>query len=372
MPRQILPHLERLSRQIDGIISEYCRRLDDDFLFGAGAQIPQVATIFERVGSSPLYFSTEHLSLTELLTLIAYRYGFEAVQVVGYGGYAIVLGHDSTAPTAHQQRRVLRLVPEHHVRDVVAHGDPLHPHNVRLDDTGEPIRDAQQPLLLSDLFLLPRHTTRLAFYQRDGRVVQAGGYPASLHCQLLPEVRAFNSPELDQRMARASGDLLEAALASLGVSVADAHGGNGGALLGPDGQPLVRDGLYIPIVLDYGYYSQIEPQRLAALLLRYGLNREQLTAWWPARIPNDASPAALAHSITTSGLPRKAFGRLLYQLQPTLIDAAVWIEQTMANWRTTKERVYPPLRAQSRLTRLYPSFDEVIFPQRIEEYSFTV
>ena len=43
MPRQILPHLEALSQQIHGVLSHYRRMLDDEFLFGAGAQMPQVA-----------------------------------------------------------------------------------------------------------------------------------------------------------------------------------------------------------------------------------------------------------------------------------------------------------------------------------------
>jgi hypothetical protein len=149
MPRRILPHLESLSNQIQGIITHYTRMLDDEFLFAAAAQVPQVATIFDRVGTVPLHFRGEDLTLTELLTLIAYRYGLEAVSVIGHGGYAIVLS--SRAPDGDEdtsQRRVLRLVPEHHVRDVTGQPGNRREFDVRLAADGSPLRNPDYPLLL--------------------------------------------------------------------------------------------------------------------------------------------------------------------------------------------------------------------------------
>ncbi|GAB4511044.1 MAG: hypothetical protein OHK0046_08600 [Anaerolineae bacterium] len=387
MPDQILPHLVELSAQITGIVSRYCTMLDDEFLFGAAMQVPQVATIFDRVNSHRLNFRDEHLRLAELLTLIAYRYGLEAVRVMGHGGYALVLGHSGAPTLPDAQRRVLRLVPEHHVRNIIATTTPTYEFDVRLDADHEPIRHAQYPLILSDLFLMPRHTTKLVFYSPDGQVVQAGGYPASLHCQLLPEVRAFNSPLLDQRLAREAGDLLEAALATLGVSVADAHGGNGGALIGADGNPIVeRRALpngeirefYVPVVLDYGYYARIGARTLASILVRYGVTEEMVRACLKIHAPDYVMPQqtpwldCLSTLIEDSGLPRTTFGRLLYNTEHTWIDPTIWINLAEDQWRTTKEKMYPPLQAQSRLSRLYPDYDEVLFPQRIEEYTFTL
>lgn len=373
MPSRILPHLTALSQQISGIVAHYRRSLDDEFLFGSAAQIPQVATIFDRVGERPLHFSGENLSLTDLLTLIAFRYGFERVRVVGHGGYAVVLGNAETSTTP-PQRRVLRLVPEHHVRDIVASGDSPREFDVRLDATGEPLRDPAYPLLLSDLLLLPRHTTRLVFHDATGTVVQAGGYPAVLHCQLLPEVRAFNGARLEQARTRAAGDLLEAALATVGVSVADAHGGNGGVLVGSDGQPITYDTPdrpYIPVVLDYGYYSAISPRALAGLLRRYDVTPAAVRARLAAHRP-DMEADDLADLIDRSGLPRSWFGRLLLDSAAAKLNPALWIDRAEDQWRTIKERTYPPLQAQARLSRLYPDYDEVLFPQRIETYHFTV
>lgn len=381
MPRQILPHLENLSAQMQGIISHYMRMLDDEFLHGAAMQIPQAATIFDRVFRHSLHFHGEDLTFTELLTLIAYRYGFEDVRILGHGGYAIVLGHRHEGiPQGETQRRVLRLVPDHHVRDIIARPDNPHEFDVRLKDNREPLRDARYPLLLSDLFLMPRHTTKLVFCHEDGDVMQAGGYPAILHCQLLPEVRAFNQLEAHTTLVTAAKDLLQAALASLGVGVADAHGGNGGVLIGSDGQPVLHDAqgvpTYIPVVLDYGYYSRIGARSLATILTEAGVTRPMV-----ASIPSVASVAPqpgeslvayLTRAIEQSGAPRSHFGRLLYQARPGFLNASIWIDRTEHLWKTTKERAYPPLRAQSRLERLYPNYDEVIFPQRIEEYTFRI
>ncbi len=382
MPRKVLPRLESLLMQMNGIIGHYRQMLDDDFLFGSAAQVPQVATLFDRTWEHPLHFRGEDLHLAELLTLIAYRYGLESVRVVGHGGYAVVLGHRDPQPPG-QQPRVLRLVPEHHVRSILWSDQQRRPFDVRLDADNEPIRDPAYPLLLSDLFLLPRHTTKLVFCEADGRVAQAGGYPAILHCQVLPEVLPFNSADLNSVMVRESGDLLEAALATLGVSVADAHGGNGGALMRPDGQPIVRQPgapeqrpHYIPIVLDYGYYAQIGAQTLASLLVRYGVTealvREQLPAATPHLGRGQPWEQRLAHAIAESGLKRSAFGRLLTLAQPHFLELSVWIDHAASQWQTAKEKTYPALRAQSRLSRLYPDYDEVLFPQRIEEYTFTL
>lgn len=374
MPRRILPYLEDLSHQLGGIVAHYRRMLDDEFLFGAAMQVPQVATIFDGVDAHPLRFSAEDLSLIELLTLVTYRYGLESVRVMGHGGYAIVIGH---AEANTHQRRVVRFVPDHHVRSVVGERD----FDVRLDAHGEPLRDPDYPLLLSDLFLLPRHTTQLIFCDADGQPLQAAGYPAKLHCQLLPEVRAFEKPQLNRQMAQAAGRLLEAALATVGVSVADAHGGNGGALLGNDGEPLVvtrPDGApsYIPIVLDYGYYAEIGAKRLAGLLVEFGIEVEHVRAMLADKAPAYAPPwfapweACLAQWIAESGASRQDFGRLL--LHTPALDPSLWIDLATHRWQTIKEKTYPPLQTQARLDHLYPSYDEVIFPQRIETYRFTL
>jgi len=385
MPRQILPELEPLANQLRGIVSYYRALLDDEFMFGAAVQIPQAAAIFDRVAQRPITFAGEELRLNELLTLIAYRYGFMDVQEVGHGGYAIVIGHREGGVSAGDQRRVLRFVPDHHVRTITANGRPAYEFDVRLDASGEPIRDPAYPLLLSDLFLMPRHTTKLVFHDAAGQAIQAGGYPASLHCQLLPQVRAFNSPDLDRRLAEDAGNLLEAALATLGVSVADAHGGNGGALVGPDGTAIIRrnagetsGGHYIPVVLDYGYYSQIGVKTLAELLARYGVTPPMVEGMLARHAPGIALPhdgpwpVRLAHVIGHSGLPRSTFGRLLYAVDPPILDPSIWIDPAEDHWRTTKEKTYPPLQSRSRLSRLYPDFDEVIFPQRIEAYHFVM
>lgn len=395
MPRRVLPHLRDLSDQIGAILGYYCRILDDEFLFGAAIQIPQVATIFDRVNDRRLQFSGEALTLTELLTLIAYRYGFERAETVGFGGYAVVLGQGAPVdapPVEYGQRRVLRLVPEHHVRDVLFKPDAPNDFDVRLDAHNEPIRDPDYPLLLSDLFVLPRHTTKLVFLNGDGSPALAGGYPARLHCQLLPEVRPFAGSGLDQRMALEAGNLLEAALATLGVSVADAHGGNGGALIGADGQPIVvrtvlPDGRerrhYVPVVLDYGYYSPIGARTLAAVLMHHGVTGGSvagLLRQHPAMgalldtLADESRPlvARVAHVIEHSGLPRYAFGRLLYAVTPPILSPGFWIDYAEHHWKTTKERIYPPLQSQARLTPLYPDYDEVLFPQRIEEYYLTL
>lgn len=363
MPRQILPHLDALHNQMRGILNAYRRMLDDEFLFAAAVQVPQVAVIFERAGDAPLHFRGEALSLAELLTLIAYRYGFQQVQRIGQGGYAVVLGNPN--PAASQPRRVLRLVPEHHVRSVVADSAVTREYDVRLDEQQEPIRDPDFPLLLSDLFLLPRHTTRLVFQRSDGTIAQAAGHPAILHCQLLPEVKAFNEEGLNRQMAQQAGELLETALATLGVSVADAHGGNGGVLLGADGEPLVQRSSdagdaaqrYTPLVLDYGYYSAIGPRQLAALLWRHGV--------WEGQ-----SQTALAETIKQSPDTPGTFGRWLYRVG--VVNPNIWITPAQDRWQTIKEQTYPALRDQSRLSRLYPDYDEVLFPQRIETYTFQV
>ncbi len=393
MPRQILPHLEALSQQIHGVLSHYRRMLDDEFLFGSGAQMPQVATIFDRVADTPLRFSGEDLSLTDLLTLIAYRYGFEQIRIAGHGGYAIVLGHRTDSITSSEQRRVMRLVPEHHVRDIIADSDTIREFDVRLHN-GDPVRDAEYPLLLSDLFLVPRHTTKLVFYNSDGSQLRAGGYPASLHCQLLPEVHPFNyqphqrQAKLNRPMAEDAGNLLEAALATLGVSVADAHGGNGGVLVDRDGQPMVHqmrlsDGTlreqYIPVVLDYGYYSRIGSRTLAGILVRHGVTFEMVAQCMllhgRRRVQRrDDTPLieSIAQVIHETDLPRNLFGQLLYHVIPHRLDPFIWIDRADRHWQSAKEKTYPALKTQSRLSRLYPQYDEALFPQRIEEYEFTL
>lgn len=382
MPRQILPQLDSLLSQITGILAHYRRMLDDEFLFGSGAQVPQAAALFDRVWDYPLRFHGESLSLPELLTLIAYRYGMERVRVIGHGGYAVVLGNADTPPID-QQRRVLRLVPDHHVRSILHGPGQRRSFDVRLDSENEPIRDSAYPLLLSDLFLLPRHTTKLIFREADGRIAQAGGYPAILHCQVLPEVRPFNSAALQRLLIHESGTLLEAALATLGVSVADAHGGNGGALIGADGNPIIcqpadpkQQSHYIPIVLDYGYYSEIGSQTLAALLVRHSVTPELVGRHLPGVSAHLGGKRTweqqLADAIENSGLPRSTFGRLLTIARPGFLDISVWVQHAQMQWRTAKEKMYPALVAQSRISRLYPDYDEVLFPQRIEEYTFTI
>lgn len=385
MPRQILPQLETLSMQVQGIISHYTRMLDDEFLFGSATQVPQVATIFDRIAQHRLYFHGDSLSLTELLTLIAYRYGFEKVQIMGHGGYAIVLGNrDAPSTDDPAQRRVLRLVPDHHVRNIIAQPDKANEFDVRLTDKLEPQRNPDYPLLLSDLFLMPRHTCKLIFYDESGEILQAGGYPAILHCQLLPEARAFNQLKTNIAMANMAGDILEAALATLGVSVADAHGGNGGALMDSQGHPLQQDSqaglssMYIPVVLDYGYYSRIGARTLASVLIRHGVSSDAFRDRLLQAAPDHSFEQGgtlldfMTHEIDQSDLPRSHFGRLLYDVPSGFLNPYIWIDQAESHWKTAKEKAYPPLRGQSRLARLYPDYDEVIFPQRIEEYGFTV
>ncbi len=384
MPAQILPQLSPLLNQMSGIISYYRHILDDEFMFGAAAQIPHVATVFDRVGQGVLHFAGEDVSLSELLTLIAYRYGFEGVRMVGNGGYAIVLGHEDNTSFRPQERRVLRFVADHHVRDIVAKDAKQNDFDVQLNAHGEPIRGTQYPLLLSDLFLMPRHTTKLIFRDNTGSIIQAGGYPAILHCQLLPEIWSFTHSRLDQRMAKNTGDLLESALTTLGVSIADAHGGNGGVLIGADSQPILwqpahGDTHYVPVVLDYGYYAKVGSRMLATILIRHGLTpailRESLgieVSDTPPYQPTDAWITELRALIEASPLPRSAFGKLLHQLQPHRLNPDIWVDRAEHNWHTLKERMYPALQAQSRLSRLYPDYDEVIFPQRIEEYNFVI
>jgi hypothetical protein len=383
-PYQIRPHLETLAQQVNGIINYYRQMLDDEFMFNAGMQMPQVATIFDRVGNQPLLFQDEMLSLVDILTLIAYRYGFETVQRIGHGGYAIVLGHKVHPEIAREQRRVLRLVPEHHVRNILHQAqDPPRDFDVRLDENNDPIRDRKYPLLLSDLFLMPRHTTKLTFCDENGDVIQAGGYPAHLHCQLLPEVYPFTSSHLNVQQARSAGNMLEVALATLGVSVADAHGGNGGALVGRDGQPLMytvspTEQHYIPVVLDYGYYSRIGVRKLTTILVENGITREQVRAMLIHHGSDfqlgrsESWVVDLAEAIDESDLPRRAFGRLLYHAHVTVLNPSMWINRAEYHWRTIKETFYPALQAQSRLAQLYPDYDEVVFPQRVEEYTFTL
>lgn len=383
MPRQILPKIENLSQQVQGILSRYQWMLDDDFLFADGAQIPQVATIFDRMANQALQFQGDDVSLSELLTLVAYRYDLDDIHVVGHGGYAIVIGNRDIS----QSPRVMRLVPEHHVRNIVVESDNAPDFEVRLDDEREPIRDATYPLILSDLFMMPRHTTKLIFQTADGKPVQAGGYPASLHCQLLPRVHPFNQPGLDQQLARQSGELLALALASLGVSVADAHGGNGGVLMDADGQPIFHttrqsDGTlisqYIPVVIDYGYYSRIGTRTLAEMLIKSGVTHAQVQSCLLQHAPNtrvedrQLSVDSLATIMDQSGLSPAIFGRLLYDILPARLNPLMWINHATHHWQTAKERTYPPLKTRSRLARLYPEFDEVVFPQRIEEYTFVI
>jgi hypothetical protein len=247
------------------------------------------------------------------------------------------------------------------------------------------------------LFLVPRHTTKLVFQQADGEMLRAGGYPASLHCQLLPEVRPFNvslqsgasrQEALNSRMAEEAGHLLEAALATLGVSVADAHGGNGGVLVGKDGRPIIHrtrlsDGTlreqYIPVVLDYGYYSRIGPRTLADVLVRYGVTFEMVAQCMVLNGRKRVQPRdnlSAVENITTvienTDLPRHIFGRLLYRVIPHRLDPFIWIDRADRHWQSVKEKTYPPLEAQSRLSRLYPQYQEVLFPQRIEQYAFTL
>jgi len=363
MPRRILPHLDTLHSQMRSILNMYQRMLDDEFLFAAAVQVPQVAVIFDQAGEKPLSFRGEILSLAEILTLVAYRYGFDSVRRVGQGGYAVVLGNKTIS--VDQPRRVLRLVPEHHVRNVVADSQPPHEFDVRLDAEQEPIRDPAYPLLLSDLFLLPRHTTRLVFRQADGEIATAAGHPAILHCQLLPEMKPLNGDGLNRQMAQQAGDLLEAALATLGVSVADAHGGNGGVLIGEDGEPIVHavtenDQHYIPLVIDYGYYSSIGARKLAQLLLHYA-----------ATDPNmPSSQSTLADMISQADQSPGQFGRRLHTA--SVVEPRTWIMPAEHRWQTVKEQTYPALRAQSRLSQLYPDYDEVLFPQRIETYTFHI
>jgi len=388
--------LTQLQQQISGILRTFTNMLDDDFLFAAAAQVPQVATIIDAATPYALPFGYQHIDLPQLLAMVAYRYGFTDVAYQGHGGYAIVMRHAQTTSEVRpgtDYRRVLRLVPDHHVQDVMGKPGQPQPFDVRLNAQNETIRDATYPLLLSDVFLLPRHTTRVVFHNQKGQVIQAGGKPAILHCQLLPQVIPLNGDGLNRQMAQEAGILLEAALATLGVSVADAHGGNGGILVDQNNQPVVvtQSGRgaqqYIPVVLDYGYYSQIEPKRLAQVLIHYSVTpqmmmdllaaaaiptdeREQLTA--ALRQESSSQQDLFAAVIGQSSLPRADFGKLLYALQPPILSPDMWIEPSEAHWRTIKERNYPPLHGQSRLNTVYPTYDEIIFPQRIEEYHFVL
>lgn len=389
------PVFQTLARQLHGIMMSFQRMLDDDFVFGSAQSVPQVATIFERVGSQPLPFAGTTMPLSELLALIAYRYGFKSVKYVGHGGYAIVVGHDEDdlpAPLQDNEkfdtRRVLRFVPHHHVQDVLGKPQHLRPFDVRLDAHNEPIRYAGYPLLLSDIFLLPRHTTRLVFRDSHGQVLQAGGHPAILHCQLLPEVIPLNDHGLRTPLAIQAGELLATVLAALGVKVADAHGGNGGVLTDKAGKPLVYQHphapypeQYIPVVLDYGFYTTIHLRSLATLLAQKGVTVPMLLALIN-RSGVDTTPylefeklgkdleTRLLHIMETSGLSPHTLGRLLFQVQPPILHPHMWLERAMSVWRTTKEKSYPALQDQERLATLYPAYDEIVFPQRIEEYHF--
>lgn len=384
------PEIVALSKQMGGFSYHYRNMLDDEFMFSAGMQVPQVATFFDLVGDKPLSFRDQELAFPDLLALIAYRYGLEKIRLMGHGGYAIVFGHAPGSKILYNEetRRVLRLVPEHHVRNVLPQTYPPNEYDVELDANFEPIRHPYYPLLISDLFLLPRHTTKLVFHWESGNVAQASGYPAMLHCQLLPEVRVFRNEGLDRRMAKEAGETLEIALATLGVSVADAHGGNGGVMVGQDGQPLIYRGnapdgavreQYIPVVLDYGYYSLIGAKTLAAILVRYEVSvqmvRSCLSRKKLATIVDDPDKPPverIANFIARSDLPRYVFGRLLYQIQPPRLNPHIWISHAEAQWETAKERTYPALQQQARLKNFYPAYDEVVFPQRIETYPFTV
>lgn len=400
MPEHIVPHLERLTRQINGIFSYYSRMLDDEFLFAAGAQVPQAATIFDATAGKAVSFSGGNLSIPYLIALIAYRYGFTGLERIGHGGYAVAFSHDSHSrqhhqqsalPDAHEVRRVLRLVPDHHVPDITGSPQQFRPFDVELDADNNPIRRSDYPLLLSDVFLLPRHTTRLVFHTDDGDIIPAGGRPAILHCQVLPQVIPLNSSDLNRQMAHEAGELLEIALATLGVRVADAHGGNGGVLVGMDGNPLLfsyrlPDGTpaqqYIPVVLDYGYYSQIEASRLADLLIYHGVTTAMMQETMDthlhgaqhdglrAILQDDHCPLKVRFStiIAQSGLDRAIFGRILYRVEPPGLLPEIWIHRTQQVWETIKEQSYPPLNHQSRLETIYPAYDEMLFPQHIEEY----
>lgn len=397
MAQRTAPALERLAQQFEGIINTYRRMLDDEFLFASAAQVPQAAVILDAASGRGLSFEGHRMNLADVLALIAYRYGFTGIEPMGQGGYAIVVGHhpDSEAEALmsvdREVRRVMRLVPDHHVRDVMGGGDYLRPFDVRLDADNEPIRDPDYPLLLSDVFLLPRHTTRLVFYDEAGHVIQASGRPAILHCQVLPEVVPMNASGLNRQMAETAGELLEAALATLGVSVADAHGGNGGVLVGRNGKPLTfemhGEMHYIPVVLDYGYYAEIGPRTLASVLIRRGLDGERLSAWLEAlavteaerrsmreMLMDDDSPLERRLGAMISALPvtRAEVGRLLLMVDPPVLRPDIWIERSEQQWRTTKEKNYPPLEDQARLNTIYPAYDEILFPQRIEEYRLTV
>lgn len=346
--------LDHLTGQFSGVFNYYRRMLDDEFIFASAAQVPQAATIFDTAAGNRLYFGGQALTLAQILALIAYRYGFSSVRRVGHGGYAVVVGHDPAEaipadPLDTDLRRVIRMVPDHHVQNVLGHADRPRPFDVRLDAHNEPIRDPNYPLLISDVFLLPRHTIRLVLVDGNGGVMQAGGWPAILHCQLLPEVVPLNDSRLDRRMALAAGEMLATALAALGVVVADAHGGNGGVLLGRSGDPLtfhdpVTDQQqYFPVVLDYGYYAEIGPRTLSEVLARAGV-------------------------MATAADDRWQVARLLYQAH--LFRPEIWIDRSETRWKTVKEKSYPPLHHQSRL--IYPAFDEILFPQRIETYHIPI
>lgn len=383
------PILEQLTRQIGGIMAGYQRMLDDEFMFAARVQVPQVATIFDFAQEHPFTWKGETRTLAQWLALIAYRYGFRSVTRLGHGGYAVVLGHGADrdpARDAMPSRRVLRLVPEHHVQNIVREGpfDDARPFDVYLDKNDKPIRRPDYPLVLSDLFLLPRHATRLVFYERDGQVAKAGGHPAVLHCQLMPEVKPLNSDGLDQMMAREAGEMLEAALATLGVRVADAHGGNGGVIVGQDGRAMVDEDFasghrrrYVPLVLDYGYYAGMSARQMARLLALHRVRTEQVRDLLRARRQDrraglllDATELTLeqryAEVIDVSGLHPAVFGRLLHEIDPPLINPSMWISRSEKRWVSVKEQTYPPLSS-----RVEPAYDEFIFPQRVESHDLT-
>lgn len=402
MSQSVAPLLKQLSQQFYGVFTYFQQMLDDEFMFASAGQVPQAATIFDLVHDRTLPFGEFRVSLPELLALIAYRYGFWGIRRIGHGGYAVVVGHDraseanNAALPVTEPRRVLRLVPEHHVQDVTGTSTYQRSFDVRLDAENQPIRDLTYPLLLSDLFLLPRHTTKLVFQDALGLITQAGGRPAILRCQLLPEVIPMNASGLNQIMAQEAGELLEAALATLGVNVADAHGGNGGVLVDKSGQPLIfkRDlgnGImkdqYIPVVLDYGYYSEIGPKSLTNVLLRHGVSLQMMQQFIASsglavatcevlikQLGDESRSLAqrFAAVIEQSGLERAAFGKLLYEVKPPVFSPEIWIDLSEAQWKTVKEKSYPPLQDQSRPTTIYPAYDEMLFPQHIEEYHFRI
>lgn len=383
-----LPYIPELTDQLGGIFSAYQRMLDDEFMFASAMQVPQAATIFDIMAARVLPIGMNSVTFPELIALIAYRYGFRNVRRVGHGGYAVVFGHGEHMPGVRiELRRVLRLVPDHHVQDVMGNPDiPQRSFDVRVDKHNEPIRDPYYPLLLSDLFLLPRHTTKLIFLDIRGEPLQAGGKPAVLHCQLMPQVIPLNQPAgLDRKMADEAGDLLSVALASLGVSVSDAHTGNGGVLVDRDGEPLIfkrplRDGTikesYVPVVLDWGYYSEIGPRMLSQILASHGVTVQMVRALLDKHgrasdgLDDESQPLhkRFERVIREADLGKREFGRLLYDVDMPIFTPEMWIRRSMHQWETIKEQTYPALHDQSRLNILYPTYHEILFPQRVEEY----